>query len=166
MTLDCFLRSEHDLSNSRAGRCRKAGGQNFDLLALFNQARNKEVVKLVWLYAMNGFFLRDQAFANHVDSNANCSQSRTLAVAGLQHVELAILNGELKVLHVAVVLFHLPRNVLELFVDPGHRLLELADRQRGADARNHVFALRVHQVLAEEHVLAGCGIAREADAGA
>ena len=44
--------------------------------------------------------------------------------------------------------------------------LELADRERGADAGDDVFALRVHQVLAEEYLLAGGGIAREADAGA
>jgi hypothetical protein len=45
-------------------------------------------------------------------------------------------------------------------------LLKLADRQRRAHAGDHVFALRVHQVLAEEDVLAGGRIAREADAGA
>ena len=55
---------------------------------------------------------------------------------------------------------------LQLLVDLGHRLLKLADGERRADAGDHVFALRVHQVLAEEHVLAGGGIAREAYAGA
>ena len=56
--------------------------------------------------------------------------------------------------------------VAELVVDLGHGLLEFADVQRGADAGDDVFALRVHQVLAEEDLLAGGGIAREADAGA
>jgi hypothetical protein len=45
-------------------------------------------------------------------------------------------------------------------------LLKFADGQRSADARDHVLALRVHQVLAEEDVLAGGRIAREAHAGA
>ena len=53
-----------------------------------------------------------------------------------------------------------------LLVDHGHGAFELADGQRRADAGDHVFALRVHQVLAEEDVLAGGGIARKADAGA
>ena len=101
-----FFGGEHDLPHSRAGRCRQAGGEHFNLLALFNQARNQEVVKLVGLDAVNRFFLGDEAFAHHVDGHANCGQAGALAVAGLQHVELAILDGELKVLHVAIVLFH------------------------------------------------------------
>ena len=56
--------------------------------------------------------------------------------------------------------------VAQLLVDLGHGPLEFADGQRRADAGDDVFALRVHQVLAEEDVLAGGGIAREADAGA
>ena len=55
---------------------------------------------------------------------------------------------------------------LQLVVDLGHGALELADGKRRADAGDDIFALRVHQVLAEEDVLAGGGIAREADAGA
>ena len=37
---------------------------------------------------------------------------------------------------------------------------------RGADAGDHVLALRVHQVFAEEDLFAGRGIAGKADAGA
>ena len=103
---------------------------------------------------------------DHVDGDADGGQAGALAVAGLQHVELAILDGELEVLHVAVVLFHLAGDGAQLLVDSGHGALEFADGQRRADAGDHVFALRVHQVLAEEHVLAGGGIAGEADAGA
>ena len=103
---------------------------------------------------------------DHVDGDADGGQAGALAVAGLQHVELAILDGELEVLHVAIVLFHLPGDGAQLLVDLGHGALEFADGQRRADAGDHVFALRVHQVLAEEDVLAGGGIAREADAGA
>ena len=55
---------------------------------------------------------------------------------------------------------------LELLVDLGHGLFELADRERRAHAGDHIFALRVHQVLAKEHVLAGGGIARKAHARA
>ena len=53
-----------------------------------------------------------------------------------------------------------------MVVDLGHGALELADGQRSADAGDDVLALRVHQVLAEEDLLAGGGIAGEADAGA
>ena len=108
VVLDRVLGGEDDLAHSRAGRSRQAGGQHFDLLALFHQAGNQEVVKLVGLDAEDGFFLGDEAFAHHVDGDANSGQAGALAIAGLQHVELAILDGELEVLHVAIVLFHLP----------------------------------------------------------
>ena len=115
-----IFRGEDDLSDSRAGRCRQAGGEHFNLLALFHEPRNQEVVKLVRLYAEDCFFLRDEAFAHHVDGDANSGEAGALAVAGLQHVELAILDGELEVLHIAIVLFHLPGDGLELVVDLGH----------------------------------------------
>ena len=108
VVLDGIFGGEDDLADSRAGRCRQAGGEDFDLLALFDQAGNQEVVELVGLDAEDGFFLGDEAFANHVDGDAHGGQAGALAVAGLQHVELAILDGELEVLHVAIVLFHLP----------------------------------------------------------
>ncbi len=63
------------------------------------------------------------------------------------------------------MLFHLAGDVAQLLVDLGHRALKLADVQRRAYAGDDVLALRVHQVLAEEHVLASGGIAGEADAG-
>ncbi len=166
VVLDGVFGGEDDLADSGAGRGRQAGGEDFDLLALFVEARNQEVVELVGLDAEDGFFLRDEAFADHVDGDADGGQAGALAIAGLQHVELAILDGELEVLHVAVVLFQAPGDVAELLVDLGHGLFELADGKRSADAGDHVLALRVHQVLAEEDLLAGGGIAGEADAGA
>ena len=125
--LDGFLGGEDDLADSRAGRSRQAGGEHFDLLALFHEARNQEVVKLVGLDAEDSFLLRDEALADHVDGDADRGQAGALAVARLQHVELAILDGELKILHVAIVLFHAPVMSLQLLVDLGHGLLEFAD---------------------------------------
>jgi hypothetical protein len=160
------LGGKDDLSDGRSRRCRQAGGQDFNLLALLHQAGNKEVVELVGLDAEDGFFLGDEALADHIDGNTDGGQAGALAVAGLQHVELAILDGELKVLHVAIVLFQLSGDGAQLLVDHGHGALKLTDGQRRADAGDHVFALRVHEVLTEEDVLAGGGIAGEADAGA
>ncbi len=164
--LDRILGREDDLADGRAGRSRKPGGQHLDLLALFDETRHQEVIELVGFDAEDRFFLRDEPLAHHVDGDAHGGQAGAFAVARLQHVELAILNGELEVLHVAIVFFHLARDVAQMLVDLGHGALKLADGQRRAHARDHVFALRVHQILAEEDMLAGGRIAREADAGA
>ena len=45
--LDGFFGGEDDLSDGRTGRGRQAGGEDFDLLALLDQAGDEEVVDLV-----------------------------------------------------------------------------------------------------------------------
>ena len=89
-----------------------------------------------------------------------------LAGAGLEHVERAVLDRELDVLHLLVVRLELLADVEQLVVDLGHLLLELADRLGGPDARDDVLALGVDQVVAEEVVLAGVRVAGERHAGA
>ena len=75
-------------------------------------------------------------------------------------------DGELHVLHVAIVFLKFFSNFFELPVDLGHELLHLGQVHRRADAGDDVFALRVDEVVAVENSFAGAGIAREADAGA
>ena len=98
--------------------------------------------------------------------DAHRGQSGALAVARLQHVELAVLDGELEILHVFVVLFQPRGDVAELVVNIGHDLFQFEDRNRRTHARNHVFALRVQQKFAVELFGAIRGVARETDAGA
>ncbi len=99
-------------------------------------------------------------FFDHLDGDANRGASGALAVARLQHVQAAVLDGELEVLHVAVVLFQPRGDFAQLVVDLGLDLLQFGDVYRGADAGDDVFALRVHQELAVELLHAGardCG---------
>ena len=103
---------------------------------------------------------------DHIDGDLHRGDAGALAGAALQDEEPALLDGELDVLHVAVVVFELLRDVGELLVDRGELVLELVDRLRGAHAGDDVFALRVLQELAEELVLAGGGVAGERNAGA
>ena len=72
-----------------------------------------------------------------------------LAVAALEHVELAVLNGELHVLHVAVVILEQGADLDELIVRLGELLLHLGDGHRSADAGHDVLALGVGQELAQ-----------------
>ncbi len=102
---------------------------------------------------------------DHPDRRRHHRARVHLAVAGLQAVEPAALDRELEVLHLLVVGLELVAQLDELPVEPGHLLRHRGDRLRRADAGDDVLALRVHQVLAVDDVLAGGRIAREADAG-
>ena len=68
-----------------------------------------------------------------------------LPVARLEHVQLVLLDGELEVLHVPVMLLELRGDLAQLLVDLRDLLLQVADRVRGPDAGDDVFALRVHR---------------------
>src|SRR5262245_18306172 len=60
--------------------------------------------------------------------------------------------------------FEFLRHLRELLIDLRHLLAELFDVFRRADSGNHVFALRVGKIVAEEFLLAGGGIASKRDA--
>ena len=111
-------------------------------------------------------FLANETFLDHIDRKAHGGEAGPLAVPRLQHPELAFLDGELNVLHVAIVLLQRLADLFELLVNGGHVLLELGDLLGGADAGNDILALGVDEVLAVEDVFARGRVAREGDAGA
>jgi hypothetical protein len=127
--------------------------------------------------ALHRLLLGDQPLAHHLAGDPEGGRGGALAAAGLQHVELAALDGELQVLHVAVVALQALAHLVELGEDLGHGLLHggqvraallprrLGQRLRRADAGHHVLALGVDQELAVEAVLAGGGVAGEGHAG-
>ena len=135
-------------------------------LLLRVEDRAQELVELVRLDAHERLFLRDQLFLDHVHGDLDGGEGGALADAALQHVQVAVLDRELDVHHVTVMLLELLADVEQLFVRPGVLVLELDDGQRRARAGHHVLALRVHQELAVEHVLARGGVAREGHARA
>src|ERR1019366_339491 len=154
-----FVRGEDDLTDRRARRRRQSGREHINVLALLIQTRNQKVVELVGFDAEDGLFLRDQAFLDHLDGDPHGRASGALAVTRLQHVEAAVLDGELKVLHVAIVFFQPRGDFAQLVVDVGLDLLEFRDVDRRAHTRDDVLALRVHQELAVKLLDAGRGVA-------
>lgn len=88
-----------------------------------------------------------------------------LADAGLEHPQHTALDGELDVAEILVVvlqrLHDLHQLVVRLLVDP----LQIGERHGVADARDHVLALRVLQVVAVDALVAGGRVAGEGDAG-
>ncbi len=137
----------------------------------------QEFVELGGFKAHDGFFLVDQFFLHHVDGHVEGGHAGAFADAALQHPELLVFDRELNVLHIMIVLLELLLDAVELFVNGRHGLLEglhvlvlfvlggLVQGVRGADARDHVFALGVDQPFTVELVFAGGGVAGESDAG-
>jgi len=101
------------------------------------------------------FFLRNGSLIDHVHRDFYRGGRGALPVSGLQHVQLAALDGELEVLHVAIVKLHATSDVLELLVGGRHISVEGTNGLRGANAGNHVFALRVQKIFAEKLRLSG-----------
>ncbi|MPM36798.1 hypothetical protein SDC9_83400 [bioreactor metagenome] len=124
-----------------------------------------QLVQLVGLDPADRLVLVDDALVDQVAGDLDRRPRGALAVAGLQHVELLVLDGELHVLHVPVVLLHPVHGVQELVVGLREDLLHLGQRPGRTDARDDVLALRVGEELPVELLRAGGGVAGEAHPG-
>ena len=154
-----------------AARGSRRGGQPaaHDLALLERggvELRMEERVEVAGLDHQHGLFLGAHALVDEIARDLKRGLGGALAVAGLEHEELLVLDGELHVLHIAVVALERPADLLELLEALGHDLGHLGDRHRGAHAGDDVFALGVHQKFAHELLLARGGIASEGDARA
>ena len=107
----------------------------------------------------------DEPFTDHVVRHAEGGLGGALAHPGLQHPELAVLDGELDVTHVAVVVLEGLHEPDELAVGLGVELREIGERHRVPDAGHHVLTLGVREVVAVGTGLAGRRIPGEADPG-
>ncbi len=99
--------------------------------------------------------------------DAHRGRGGALAGARLQQIQRAALDGELDVLHVAVMPLE-PRPASRAAPRTPRAAASAISsmRERRADAGDDVLALRVDEELAVELLLAGGRIARERDAGA
>ena len=108
----------------------------------------------------------DQALVNQLDRDPEGGTGGALADAGLQHPELAALDGELDVAEVLVVALEVTHDAHELLVRLRLELAEVGQRQRVPDAGDDVLALRALQVVAVHADRAGGRVAGERHAGA
>ena len=161
------LSGEHDLAaGSSGGGAQTAANGGGSLQGLGVELGMQQGVQVAGVDHQNGLFLGLVTFGNQIHSDLQGGGSGALAVAGLQHVQLALLNGELHVLHVVVVIFQNGADLHELLVGLGELLGHLRDGHGGAHAGDHVFALGIGQELAHHLLLAGGGVAGERNAGA
>ncbi len=156
---------EHGGAARGAGRGGHSSGDGLGLGRRRNP-REQELLQLARLHARHRLLAADQALGDHVDRDVHRRLTGSLRGARLQHVELAALDCELEVLHVAVVLFEAPRVALELRVHLRQPAFQRPDRLGVAHAGDDVFTLRVREVVAVQLFAPGDGVARERDAGA
>ena len=93
---------KHDLAGRRAWRGRKPLGHDIAHGAGIN-GRVQELVQRRRLNPHNRFMLGDGAIGGHIDRDLQRRLGCAFAIAGLQHIELAALDRELDILHVAIV---------------------------------------------------------------
>ncbi len=150
-----------------AGGGRQAGGHGSGgFQGTGVEAGVEQSVQIAGLDFHQGLGLGAHAFVDQVYGHLQSGLGGALAVAGLEHVKLTVLNGELHVLHVLVVLFQGIGNLDKLIIDGGVGVLEVVNRLGSTDAGHHVLALGVHQELTVQLALAGSGIPSEGHAGA
>ena len=130
------------------------------------ELREHQLGELVTGHAAQGLVAGDELFVDQLDSDAESGGSGALADAGLEHPQLAALDGEFDVAQVAVVGFELVHDSAQLVVDRLVDLLKVGQGQGVADTCNDVFALCVLEVIAVHTRVTGGGVAGEAHAGA
>ena len=161
------LSRENDLAAGSAGRGGEARADDLGLLECSRiKRRMQQRVEALRVDHGDGFLLGDHALIDQIAGDLHRGGSGTLAVTGLEHVELLIFNGELHVLHIAVVVLELCADVHELLVCLGHDLGQLVDGLRSTDAGDDILALCVHQKFAEQLLFAGSGVTGERNARA
>ena len=178
LRFECFglVGREHDLAGGCARRRRQAGRDHL-ALGLWIDGRMQKLFEPGGIDARHRFLAGDHAFAGELDRDLERRLRGALAGAGLQHPQLALLDREFEILHVAVVVLEHALDAAKLRERLRQRFLHrrlvgacrlarsFGDLLRRADAGDNVLALRIDQEFAVELLLAGRGIAGEGDAG-
>ena len=160
-----FFSAESYLSASRAGGSRETAGDLFYLLKSSGiESRVQQRVELFGLYLEKRFLLGYHAFVDEIASDLDSRSRGSLAVSGLEHIELALFDGELHILHILVFLFETVCYLYEFIVNLSVGLFELIDLHRGTDTCDDVFALSVHKIFAVQSLFAGGRVTGERNA--
>ena len=162
---NCVVSGEYDLTASSAGRCTEtATHRSSSLESLSVELGVKESVKVSGVDHKNGLLLALHALVNEVASDLKSSLSGSLTVSGLEHIELLVLNGELHILHIAIMLFENAADLNELSVSCGELLCHHFYLHGGSDACNNVLALCVYKELTHKLLLTRSRVSGECNA--
>ena len=158
------VRIEDGMPGCGTRRSRQTLGQRLGT-GIRVQAREQHLRETFRRDTQQCLLARNQSFLLHLHRAAHHRGGVHLAVAGLQTIQRAFLDGELEVLHFVIMVFQLGAQLLQLPEQVGHFLGHVVERLGSADARHHILALRIHQIFAIQQVFAGGGVARKTDSG-
>ena len=163
-TRDGVVAREHDLAHGGTGAGIKTAGESLVLLGGV-KLRVQELVELRGIDTAHGLFACDQAFLDHFDGDAQGGGGGALAHAGLEHPELALLDGELDIAHIAVMILERQEHALELLTCglEARGGLEVGDGLGVADTGDDVLALGINQKVTVELLGAVGRITRKGD---
>ena len=125
----------------------------------------ENLVKLCRRNAHYSCLLVNHALLEHVHCHVEGSDTGPLSYAALEHPELAVLDCELDVLHIAEVLLKMEADAVKFGINFRHCSLKrlkvlvvrvlcrLVERVRGTDTCNHVLSLCVDEPLSVEFVV-------------
>ncbi len=136
-----------NFTRCRTRRSRQAARNHVNLGAGI-KARVKQLIQLGRVDPPQRFIPVNKSFLDQVDSHLYRGGGCPLPGAGLQYVKLPPLNGELNILHVAVVGLKAAAVFGKLAVDFGHLLAELFNGLGRADTGDHILSLGINQVFA------------------
>src|ERR1700674_3699041 len=107
-----------------------------------------------------------ESFVDHVSRDAHCGGGRALSSPRLQQEELAALDGELEILHFAVMVLEPVLGIDHLLVRVGQALRHVVDVQWRSCSRDDVLPLRGDEKLSVKPPLASRWVSRECYASA
>ena len=123
MPLLSVVSMEYDLTASSTRRCRKTLCDNLCLReSELIEYGVQKFVELLRLTTKNSSLLVNHTLVEKVHGNLNHSSTSTLAVTCLEEPKLALLNGKLHVLHIAIVLLELVLKCVKFLIKLRHSL--------------------------------------------
>ena len=103
----------------------------------------KKCIQVTRLDQCNCLFRSSHALVYQVTCDLQSCLCSSLTVSGLQHVQFAVLNGKLHILHISVVLLQSSTYIFKLLKCLRELLCHLVDVHRSTNTGNNVLALCV-----------------------
>ncbi len=149
---------EDNLANSSTGAGIQATCKNF-YLSFGVKLRVQKLIELSRVNARDSLVARNKTLIDHLDGNLECSSCRALTHTSLKHPQLALLNSELNVAHIAVMILERNKDLLKFASSTlqAFSVLKVGDGLGITNTGNNVFALSIYQ---EVTIKLACTISR------